>query len=194
MTNEKNKTEEMEEIKDEVETQAETAEETAEETVCDTGKETDEKRALVILQKEAEELKKQLAEASDRHLRLAAEYENFKRRTQKEKDDLYAAAKSDVINTLLPVIDNMERAGQCKDFEQLSEGVGMVLSQFIASLEKIGVTEIDALDKPFDPNLHNAVLHDTDENLPENTVVAVLQKGYIAGDRVIRHALVKVVN
>ena len=187
MTNKKNPTDEMNE-------QVETPVETEENTASENAEEMDEKRALVILYKELEEVKKQLAEANDRHLRLAAEYENFKRRTQKEKDDLYAAAKSDVINSLLPVIDNMERAGQCKDFETLSEGVGMVLSQFIASLEKIGVTEIDALNKPFDPNLHNAVLHNTDESLPENTVVAVLQKGYIAGERVIRHALVKVVN
>ncbi len=99
-----------------------------------------------------------------------------------------------MIIALLPVIDNMERAGQCKDFEQLSEGVNMVLSQFVASLEKIGVTEIEALDQPFDPTLHDAVFHETVEGAPENTVTTVLQKGYIAGDRVIRHALVKVVN
>ena len=151
-------------------------------------------RELLILQKEVEKLNDRLKEENDRFLHITTEYDNYKKRTQKEKEELYTLAKSDVIIALLPVIDNMERAGQCKDFEQLSEGVNMVLSQFVASLEKIGVTEIEALDQPFDPTLHDAVFHETVEGAPENTVTTVLQKGYIAGDRVIRHALVKVVN
>ena len=190
MTIENNK---ADELKEEVTTPEDATEPSAENATSEEN-EADVARQLLILQKETEEIKKQLAEINDRYLRVAAEYDNFKRRTQKEKDELYAAAKSDVINTLLPVIDNLERAGGCKDFAQLSEGVGMVLTQFVSSLEKLGVVEIDALDKPFDPNLHNAVLHEEQEGGPEKTVVAVLQKGYIAGERVIRHALVKVVN
>ena len=188
MTTEKKKNEEA--LKEETVS----PENAAEEAAPSEEKESDGAREMLILQNEIEDLKKQLSEATDRHLRVAAEYDNFKRRTQKEKEELYAAAKSDVINTLLPVIDNLERADQCKDFDQLSEGVRMVLDQFVSSLEKLGVTEIEALDKPFDPNLHNAVLHEEQEGGPENTVVAVLQKGYVAGERVIRHALVKVVN
>ena len=144
-------------------------------------------------EKEIETLNTKLAELTDSHLRLAAEYDNFKKRTAREKEDLYFAAKCDVLKRLLPVFDNLERAGTASG-KALEEGVRMILSSFKEALAGIDVQEIEAEGKPFDPALCEAVFHEDDPEKGESEVTQVLQKGYICKDKVIRHAMVKVAN
>ena len=140
-------------------------------------------------------MKVELEGLNDKYLRLAAEYANFKNRTQKEKDELFFAAKARVIRELLPVFDNLDRAKEfTQDADKLAEGVNMILAQFSGILEKLGITEIKALGEPFDPELCEAVFHEEAEDQPENTVTQVLQKGYVCDGKVVRHALVKVAN
>ena len=143
-----------------------------------------------------EGLAKQLAEEHDQYLRLAAEYDNYRKRTAKEKENLYADAKIDTIKALLGVYDNLERGlAQYGDEESPHrKGLEMVFNQFKESLKKLGVETMDAAGKPFDPEKHNAVMHVEDENYGENTVVEVLQQGFTLGDKVLRFAIVKVAN
>lgn len=143
---------------------------------------------------ENEKLKKELAETSDKYLRMLAEYDNFRRRAAKEKDGVYADAYSDAIGALLPVLDNLDRAVGCKDPEALAGGLALTLKSFNEALGKLGVEEIKADGETFDPNLHNAVMHVDDESAGDGQVVEVFQKGYKKGDKVIRHAVVKVAN
>ena len=143
---------------------------------------------------ERTEDQKALDELNDRFLRMAAEYDNYRKRTQKEREAAYTDAAADVIKEILPVIDTLERAAQFGDGDKLSEGVNMTLKMFEEVLAKLGVEEIKAKGEQFDPELHNAVMHGEDENFGENTVAEVFQKGYKKGDRVIRYAMVKVVN
>lgn len=143
---------------------------------------------------ELTKLKESYAELYDKYLRLAAEYDNYKKRTAKEKDEIYSNSKADVVVKLLPVIDNMDRAQQFAGDDSVSEGVKLIKKQFDDYLEKLGITEIEAEGKEFDPNFHNAVLHEDVEGEAENMIVQVLQKGYLLGDKVIRHAMVKVIN
>ena len=144
-------------------------------------------------QKELDEVKAKLAEADDKYLRLAAEYDNFRRRSQKERESVYSDAYSDAINALLPVLDNLGRAVGCEDPKALSEGLTLILKSFDEGLQKLGVEEIKAQGETFDPD-HNAVMHEDNEEYGENEVVEVLQKGYTRGDKVIRYAVVKVAN
>ncbi len=143
---------------------------------------------------ENEKLKKELAETSDKYLRMLAEYDNFRRRTQKEKEGIYADAYESALSAVLPVADNLERAALCTDGESLSDGVKMIIKQFSEALEKLGVEAYGARGDAFDPVVHNAVMQTEDEELGENTVAEVLQKGYKKGDRILRHAVVKVAN
>ena len=136
-----------------------------------------------------EGLAKSLADEQDKYLRLAAEYDNYRKRTAKEKENLYADAKIDTIKALLGVYDNLERG-----LAQYGKGLEMVFNQFKESLKKLGVETMDAAGKPFDPEKHNAVMHVEDENYGENTVVEVLQQGFTLGDKVLRFAIVKVAN
>ncbi len=141
--------------------------------------------------------KEKYDELYDKHLRLMAEYDNFKKRTQKEKEELFGYATADTVEKLLPVIDNLERALESIKEEEkntFSEGVEMVYRQILEIFEKIGVSEIEALGKEFDPNLHNAVMHIEDENAEENTIIEQFMKGYKYKDKVIRYSMVKVVN
>ena len=144
---------------------------------------------------ELESLKDQVAQQEDKYLRLAAEYENYRRRTAKEKDSIWNDAKADAAQAFLPVYDNLERAlkQQTAD-EAFKKGVEMTMTQLKTVLEKLGITEIQALGQTFDPNLHNAVMHVEDENFGENTVCEVFQAGFMLGDKVIRFAMVKVAN
>ena len=168
---------EQETVEEAVETPVEeSVEETAEETVT----ETVDKAEYTALY--------------DKYLRLVAEFDNFKKRTQKEKDEIYSIAKTDVVLGLLPVIDNFERAEKFSEDKAIDEGMALIKKQFMEFLKKIGVEEIEAEGKEFDPNLHNAVLHEDRDDVPENTVVEVLQKGYRLGDKVIRHSMVQVAN
>lgn len=143
---------------------------------------------------ENEKLKKELAETSDKYLRMLAEYDNFRRRTQKEKEGIYADAYESALSAVLPVADNLERAALCTDGESLSDGVKMIIKQFSEALGKLGVEAYGARGDTFDPVVHNAVMQIEDEELGENTVAEVLQKGYKKGDRILRHAVVKVAN
>lgn len=137
---------------------------------------------------------KEYTELYDKYLRLLAEFENYKKRTQKEKEEVYSLAKTDIVSNLLPVIDNFDRAEKLIEDESVAEGIRLIRKQFDEFLKKLGVEEIEALGCEFDPNFHSAVLHEDVEGESENTVSEVLLKGYKLGDRVIRHAMVKVVN
>ena len=139
----------------------------------------------------AEELKG----ANDRYLRLLAEYDNYRKRSQKEKDGLYADIKSDTVAKFLPVYDNLVRAlAQSTEDEAYRRGVEMIMAQFNTTLEKLGATRIDCLGQKFDPSLHNAVMHVEDEEKGENEIVEVFQEGFMMGEKVIRFAIVKVAN
>ena len=136
-----------------------------------------------------------LAAEHDGYLRLAAEYDNFRKRSQREKDGIYADARAATVEKFLPVYDNLERAlSQQTTDEAFKKGVEMTMVQFNQTLEKLGITEIPALGEKFDPNVHNAVMHVEDESLGENEVVEVFQKGFKLNDKVIRFAMVKVAN
>ena len=144
---------------------------------------------------ELEAAKKKAAEQEEKYLRLAAEYDNYRKRTAKEKENLWTEAKVDTIKTLLPVYDNLERAmNQETADEAYKKGVEMTMKQLRELLDKLGVTEIPALGQTFDPNLHNAVMHIEDENLGENTIAQVFQAGFQCGDKVVRFAMVQVAN
>ncbi len=151
--------------------------------------------ATAELQQKIEALEKELADEKEKYLRLDAEYYNYRTRSLKEKQDAYDNALTKAVTEVLSVIDNFERAltAECAD-ANFKKGVEMIFRQYTAILEKLGVKEIEAEGKPFDPNFHNAVSQITDENLGENTVAAVLRKGYIMGNKVIRHAMVTVAN
>ena len=143
-----------------------------------------------------EALAGQMAELNDRHLRLLAEYDNYRKRTQKEKEGTYQEAKIDTIVKFLEIYDNLERAATQEGDEDNvhKKGMVMIFHQFQGVLEKLGVTEIDPMGEAFDPERHNAVLHIEDENLGESVVSQVFQKGFLLGNRVIRFATVQVAN
>lgn len=148
---------------------------------------------------ETEKLEAQLKEQTDKYLRLMAEYDNYQKRTQKEKAARYADAVVDTVLKLLPIGDNLERALNTEvtseDAVKFKEGIEMVMKQFNDCLEKLEVKPIPALGEQFDPNIHNAVMHIEDESVDDNTIVEDLQKGYIYKDeRVVRHSMVKVAN
>ena len=144
---------------------------------------------------ELESAKNQMAQQEDKYLRLAAEYDNYRKRTAKEKESLWAGAKAETAAAFLPVYDNLERAlNQPTADEAYKKGVEMTMNQLKDVLAKLGITEIPALGQPFDPNLHNAVMHIEDENLGENTVSQVFQAGFQCGEKVIRFAMVQVAN
>lgn len=142
-------------------------------------------------QKELEALKKELEETNDKYLRLAAEYDNFRRRSAKEKSDAYADAYSDAVKAILPLADSLDIA---LSFNPDDDGIKALSKQLVDILTKIGVTVIESDGKEFDPNLHNAIMHEEDEAMGENMVAQTFQKGYMLGEKVIRHAMVKVVN
>ena len=146
----------------------------------------------------ASEVKEEPAPATDewhdKFIRLAADFDNYKKHAKAEKDGIYTAAKADAVEELLPVVDNIERALAAAEDSPLKSGVEMILTQVNKSFEKLGVSPVGAPGDPFDPLIHNAVMHVEDDSFGENTVAEVLQRGYRIGDKVIRHALVKVAN
>lgn len=144
---------------------------------------------------EVEQLQQTIREKDDQYLRLLAEYDNYRKRSQKEKENAWASAKADTIKELLPVYDNLERALKQETCDEAyAKGVEMTMNQLKSVLEKLGVEEIPAQGQPFDPNVHNAVMHMEDEAFGENMVAEVFQAGFKLGEKVIRHALVKVAN
>ena len=142
-----------------------------------------------------EALQASLREQEDKYLRLLAEYDNYRKRSQKEKENAWTTAKADTAKEFLPVYDDLERAlKQETTDEAYAKGVQMIMTQLKTVLEKLGIEEIPALGETFDPNFHNAVMHMEDDSLGENTVAEVFQTGFKIGDKVIRHAMVKVAN
>lgn len=140
-------------------------------------------------------LKAQLSEANDKLLRTVAEYDNFRKRSAKEKEAIYSDSKTDIIGKLLPVVDNFERAAAAQsELESYKKGIEMTVSQLLQVFTSLGVEAFGEKGEQFDPNIHNGVMHIDDENLGENTIADVYAKGYKMGDRVIRHATVIVAN
>ena len=139
-----------------------------------------------------------IEELEDKVKRQLAEFENFRNRTEKEKSRMYEFGARDVIEKMLPVVDNFERGlaaiPEAEKGGPVASGMEMIYKQIMTTLEGLGVTPIDALNKPFDPNFHNAVMHVEDEEIEESTVVEEFQKGYIYRDHVIRYSMVKVAN
>ena len=184
----------------------ETAEDTAEAEATETA-ETEEtkadaepdKKGFFGKKKEKKDKKdEQIAELTDKVKRQLAEFENFRNRTEKEKSQMYMVGARDVIEKLLPVVDNFERGLKSIPEDQkdgpVASGMEMIYKQLITVLTDLGVTPIEAVGQEFDPNFHNAVMHAEDEELGENTVSEEFQKGYKYKDAVLRHSMVKVVN
>lgn len=179
-----------EEIIDEAEATTESTEEVNE---AENNEETD--LALVKkLKEENDKLSKEVEAFKDRLVRITAEYENFRKRTAKEKEGIYADACVDVLKEVIPTVDNLERALAVDgSVEDLKKGIEMTIKGFQTSLEKLGVEEI-SVEEGFDPNMHQAVMHIQDENYDKNVVAEVFLKGYKKGDKVIRYSMVKVAN
>ena len=179
-------------------TAAEVAEEAQEKKPAEKKKIRKLEAELEALAAEKAALETAIAEANDKYTRLFAEYDNYRKRSAKEREGVYTDAYADAIKDILPVLDNMERALQYKDAQggedNLAKGLEMIMKSFSESLSKMGVTEIAALGERFDPNLHNAIMHVDDEQYGEEEIVEVFMKGYAKGDRVIRHSVVKVAN
>ena len=136
-----------------------------------------------------------LAALNDKYLRICAEYDNFRKRTQKEKEALYKEVKAESLKAFLPVYDNLLRAlAQPTEDAAYAKGVEMIMAQFNSTMEKLGVEKIESLGQTFDPAFHNAVMHVDDEEKGENEIVEVFQEGFKLGDKVIRFAMVKVAN
>ncbi len=144
---------------------------------------------------ETDSAKELLAQQEDKYLRLAAEYDNYRKRTAKQKQSIWTQVKADTAAAFLPVYDNLERAiKQETTDEAYKKGVEMTMNQLKEVFSKLGIEEIPALGEPFDPNLHNAVMHIDDENFGENTIAEVFQAGFRCGEKVIRFSMVKVAN
>ena len=154
----------------------------------------------LIFQENLAIVEKELADVSDKYLRLAAEYDNFRRRSQKEKETLYTDSVALVIKEWLPVLDSLDRAAQTvtnlasEENKAVASGIELIQKQAIEAMTRLGVSEIACLGQTFDPNIAEAVMHVEDDTAAASTVIEVFQKGYTRGDRVIRHALVKVAN
>ena len=143
---------------------------------------------------EIEELKESISVMEDKYLRMAAEYDNFRRRSREEKDALYELAMADTVKELLPIIDNLDRAAGFTEGEKVLEGLVITAKATADVFAKLGVEEFGKVGETFDPNLHNAVLHIEDESYGEGEIVEVFQKGYKKGKHIIRFAMVKTAN
>ena len=147
---------------------------------------------LAELQKKLEDSEEAVKAAEDKYMRMMAEYDNFRKRSAKEREGVYADAYADCIANILPILDNLERASKSDNLEAVKKGLEMTAKAFDDALSKMGISEIET--KTFDPNLHNAVMHVEDEAFGESEIVEVFQKGYAKGDKVLRYAMVKVAN
>ena len=172
---------------------------TPEKETTPAGEKSEKKKTAKKPETELRELKKQLevaekaaAEANEKYLRMMAEYDNFRKRSAKEKEGVYADAYADCIGNILPILDNLSRAAASENYEAVKKGLEMTNKAFEDALSKMGITEIET--KTFDPNLHNAVMHIEDDAYGEGEIVEVFQKGYRKGDKIIRYAMVKVAN
>ena len=193
----KTEAEEVKEEKTEAAPEEEAGKEAAPEAETAAEPEKADAKAAEAKPKAAEEKPKDdaLAAMNDKYLRLCAEYDNFRKRSQKEKDALYDDIKANTLKAFLPVYDNLVRAlNQSTEDEAYKKGVEMIMAEFKKTMEKLGVTEMDCLGQKFDPAFHNAVMHVEDEENGENEIVEVFQQGFMLGDKVIRFAMVKVAN
>lgn len=190
------KAEELEVENEETENE-ETTDEILEENIDKEDEEEEKENPLKTLMKFKEKSKRLANEneaLKERLLRVTAEYENYRKRTTKEKEGIYTEACADVLKEILPVVDNLERAVSVEgSADDIKKGVEMTIKGLNTSFEKLGVEEID-ITNGFDPNLHQAVMHVQDENLGQNVVAEVFQKGYKKGDKVLRYTMVKVAN
>lgn len=157
-----------------------------------------EKKGLFKKDKKKDKKDELIEELTDKYKRTFAEFDNFRKRSEKEKSAMYEVGAKDVIEKILPVVDNFERGFKAVSEEELAtpfaEGIDKIYKQLLKTLEDLGVKEIEAEGNEFDPSLHNAVMHVEDETLGENIVAEVLQKGYMYRDSVVRHSMVKVAN
>ncbi len=173
-------------------------EETVEEVKADSEKKENKSSKKEKENKRIAELEEQIKDKEDKYLRMLAEYDNFKKRTQKEKESLYKEGIADSVANLLTVLDNLDRAASVDisqaDAQSVVDGVNKILEQAKEVFSKMGVEEIPARGEKFDPELHNAVMHEENDELEENTVSEVFLKGYKMGDKIIRHSMVKVAN
>lgn len=201
--------EKAEAVEQETSETAETAEEAPEETAGENVSEqetpeeeknpgTEEKKGFFKKKEKKDKKDEQIAELMDKVKRQLAEFENFRNRTEKEKSQMYAIGAKDVIEKILPVVDNFERGIKSIPEEEkespVASGMEMIYKQLMTVLTDLGVTPIEAVGQEFDPNLHNAVMHVEDEELGENVVAEEFQKGYKYKDAVLRHSMVKVAN
>ena len=178
------------------------AQEAAQETAAESAKESkaDKKKVKKLEDKIAELGEKleakdgEIAELNDRYMRMAAEYDNFRKRSAKEKEGIYADAYADALTQILPIIDNLERAVGVSEAEAVLKGLEMTLKGADEALERMGVEAFGAEGDRFDPNMHNAMMMVDDENHKEGEIVTVFQKGYKKGDKIIRYAMVTVAN
>lgn len=194
--NEEETVETVEETNEEVTTEEETdtnSENLEENEQIDELKDLREK--FMFFKDKNKKMENELEAYKERLLRLSAEYENYRKRTEKEKERIYTDACEDVLVKMLPVLDNLERAIAVEEapIEALKTGIDMTIKQFQDSLQKLGVEEIET-SEGFDPNLHQAVMHIEDESLEKNVVAEVFQKGYKKGGKVLRFTMVKVAN
>lgn len=189
-------TEEKEAAEAGVET--EETEQTAEEEQTEETQETDEKEGGKFFKKKKDKKDQQIEELNDKYTRLFAEFDNFRKRSEKEKSAMFEVGAKTIIEKILPIIDSFERGLASVPEEEkengFAEGMGKVYKQLLTSLEEVGVKQIEALGQEFDPNLHNAVMHIEDENFGENIIAEEFLKGYTYRDAVVRHSMVKVAN
>lgn len=175
-----------------------TADESVEETAKETEGEAVDKKEKKLFKKKKDKKDEQIEELNDRLMRTMAEFDNFRKRTEKEKQQMFEIGAKDIIEKILPVIDNFERGlNSVPEDDRDSafvQGIEQIYKQLMTTLEGAGVTAIEAVGKEFDPNFHNAVMHAEDENFGENIVSEELQKGYMYRESVVRHSMVKVVN
>ena len=146
------------------------------------------------LEARLEAAQKELADTKEQYQRMLAEYANYKRRTEQEKEQIGAVTKAELLKGLLTSLDNMEKAVAAEPGEGYKAGVDMVMRQFLEALQKLGLEEIPAENAPFDPHMHNAVMREDADGVEPDTVTAVFQKGYKLGERILRPAMVKVAN
>ena len=171
---------------------------TSEEHKAPTGSEKKElsklKGEVKKLTGELEGKSKAYDELNDKYLRMMAEYDNFRKRSQRERDGIYASAYEEALKEFLPMSDNLQRSLAYAGTENFAKGIEMIVNQFSDTLKKLGIEEYGKRGDPFDPNIHNAVMRTDDDSLGENTVAEVIQKGYRKGDKILRFAMVKVAN
>ena len=176
----------------------ETSEKVENEEADETAKDTEKKSGKKLFGKKKDKKDEKIEELTDKLTRQMAEFDNFRKRTEKEKSQMYEVGAKDIIEKILPVVDNFERGLDAvpeeKKEDPFIQGMEKVYKQFMTVLESVEVKPIEALGNQFDPNFHNAVMHVEDENFGENEVAEEFQKGYMYRDSVVRHSMVKVAN